>query len=170
MTMQWYVLRSKPNKEQALWRELAARGYESFYPHLQLRPVDPRSRKIQPYFPGYMFVQLHRDQVGTSVLYWIPFSAGLVAFDETPATVPESMIHAIRRHVDQINAAGVQQLASLKPGDTVLIQSGPFDGYEAIFDARLAGTERVHVFLKMLQNRYMHLDLLAEHIQVKPRR
>lgn len=165
MNQQWYVLRSKPNKELALWRELAARGLESFYPQLRVRPVNPRSRKIRSYFPGYLFLHVDIEQVGMSVLQWMPFSSGLVAFDGLPAIVPDSLVQAIRRHVDEINAAGGEQFVDLKPGDTVLIQGGPFDGYEAIFDTRLAGTERVRILLKLLRVRQMNLELPAAQIQ-----
>lgn len=165
MSQQWYVVRSKPNKELALWRELTARGLESFYPQLRVRPVNPRSRRVRPYFPGYLFLCADIELVGTSALQWTPFSSGLVAFDGLPAIVPDSLVQAIRRHVDEINAAGGEQFVDLKPGDTVLIQGGPFDGYEAIFDTRLAGTERVRVLLKLLRVRQMNVELPAAQIQ-----
>ena len=165
MSPQWYVLRSKPNKEMALWRELTARGWECFYPQLRVQPVNPRSRKIRSYFPGYLFLHTDIEQVGTSTLQWMPFSSGLVSFDAVPAMVPENLIQAIRRHVDEINAAGGEQFVDLKQGDPVTIRGGPFDGYEAIFDTRLAGTERVHVLLKLLQARQMSVELSAAQIQ-----
>ena len=165
MGLQWFVLRSKPNKELALWRELEARGLECFYPQLRVQPVNPRSRKVRSYFPGYLFLHADIEQVGTSTLQWIPFSSGLVSFDGLPAMVPESLVQAIRRHVDQINAAGGEQFVDLKQGETVVIQGGPFDGYEAIFDARLAGTERVRVLLKLLRARQMNVELPAAQIQ-----
>ncbi len=168
MTLQWYVLRSKSNKELALWRELTARGLECFYPQLRVRPVNPRSRKIRPYFPGYLFLHADLEQAGR--LQWIPFSSGLVSFDEVPAAVPDNLIQAIRRHVDEINAAGVAQVAGLKRGEMVVVQGGPFDGYEAIFDTRLAGTERVRVLLKLLRARQINLELSETQIQRKKRR
>lgn len=165
MGLQWYVLRSKPNKEMPLWRELTARGLECFYPQLRVQPVNPRSRKVRSYFPGYLFLYTDIEQVGPSTFQWMPFSSGLVAFDGLPAMVPENLIQAIRRHVDEINAAGGEQFVSLKSGDPVTIQGGPFDGYEAIFDTRLAGTERVRVLLKLLRTRQVNLELPAAQIQ-----
>ena len=165
MGLQWYVLRSKPNKELTLWRELTARGLECFYPQLRVQPVNPRSRKIRPYFPGYLFLHTDAEQVGISSFQWIPFSSGLVSFDGLPAMVPDSLVQAIRRHTDEINAAGGEQFVALKSGDTVVIQGGPFDGYEAIFDTRLAGTERVRVLLKLLRVRQMNVELPAAQIQ-----
>lgn len=167
MNLQWYVLRSKPNKEMILWRELTVRGFECFYPHLRVKPVNPRSRRVRSYFPGYLFLHANIDQVGASMFQWMPFSNGLVTFGDTPATVPEGLIQAVRRHVEEINAAGGEQLAGLKPGDPVVIQGGPFDGYEAIFDARLPGRERVRVLLKLLQIRQMSVELPAVQIERK---
>lgn len=167
MDLQWYVLRSKPNKELVLWRELIARGFDSFFPHLYVRPVNPRSRTIRPYFPGYLFLHLPKEQVGASTFHWMPFASGFVAFDGVAATVPVNLIEAIRKHVDGINARGAEFLAGLKRGDLVVIQGGPFAGYEAIFDTRLSGAERVRVLLKLLSVREVNLDLPASQVRKK---
>jgi transcriptional antiterminator RfaH len=163
--MIWYALRSKPNKEMTLWRELCARGLECFYPQLRVRPVNPRSRNIRPYFPGYLFLHADIERIGVSTFQWMPFSVGLVSFGGEPASVPDNLINAIRRRVDEINAAGGEQLEGLKRGEVVVIQDGPFDGYEAIFDVRLPGSDRVRVFLKLLEVRQMKLELPAIQIQ-----
>ena len=169
MNLEWYVLRSKPNKEMILWREVTAHGFESFYPRLHVYPVNPRSRKVTPYFPGYLFLHAALEQIGISTFQWMPFSSGLVSFDGVPATVPDNLIQAIRRHVEEMNAAGrpERQVAGLKRGDLVVIQGGPFDGYEAIFDTCLAGTERVRVLLKLLQVRQLSVELPATQIQLQ---
>ena len=169
MDLQWYVLRSKPHKELILWRELTARGFECFYPQLHVRPVNPRSRTIRPYFPGYLFLQIGVEQVAASMFQWMPFSSGFVCFDGVPASVPVHLIEAIRRHVDEVNAAGGLRgrAAGLQSGDGVVIHGGPFEGYEAIFDTRLSGSERVRVLLKLLNARGMHVDLPAEQVEKK---
>jgi transcriptional antiterminator RfaH len=169
MTVQWYVLCSKPNKEMALWREVTARGFECYYPQLHVRPVNPRSRKIRSYFPGYLFLQTDMEQVGTSLFQWMPFSSGFIAFDGVPATVPDTMIQAIHRHVDKINAAGRDRLTGIQPGEVVTIRGGPFDGYEAIFDVHLPGSERVRVLLKLLQARHLRMELPSEQILPAPK-
>ncbi len=163
--MRWYALRSKPNREEALWLQLDARGFETFYPQLCIKPVNPRSRKNRPYFPGYLFVSARLADVGQSIFSWMPYSQGLVSFGGQPAEVPESLLHAIRRRVDEINAAGGEQFVGIRPGETVLIQAGPFAGYKAIFEARVAGDERVRVLLKLLQAQTMKLELPGSFIQ-----
>lgn len=170
MNLQWYVLRSKPNKEMTLTRELTVHGFECFYPHLRVKPVNPRSRRVRPYFPGYLFLHTDIEQVGGSIFRWMPFSNGFVAFGDVPATVPENLIQAIRRHVEEINAAGGEQRAGLKQGDAVIIQGGPFTGYEAVFDACSSGRERVRVLLKLLQVRQISVEIPATQIEKKRQR
>lgn len=153
MTEQWYALRSKPRKEEAIWRQLRSDGFEVFYPRLKVNPVNPRSRKIKPYFPGYMFVLVNLEETGVSRFQWMPHTLGLVSFGGEPAHVPDNLIVELRRRVLEISEAGGELFDGLKPGDSVRISSGPFEGYEAIFDARLPGSERVRVLLELLTSK-----------------
>jgi transcription antitermination factor NusG len=166
--MRWYVLRSKPNREETLWLEVGARGFEVFYPQLRVQPVNPRSRKMRPYFPGYMFVKVKLEEVGESAFMWLPHSQGLVSFGGQPAEVPDGLLQAIRKRVDEINASGGEQLVGLEKGEPVVIRGGPFDGYRAIFDARVSGNERVRVFLKLLKVQ-QRLELPASQIEPEKR-
>lgn len=165
MARYWYALRSKPRKEEVLWRQLHAQEFEVFFPRLKVQPVNPRSRKLLPYFPGYMFVNVDIEEVGLSTFQWMPHAIGLVSFDGEPASVPENFIYAIQKRVLEISAAGGEIFDGLKQGDTVRISSGPFAGYEALFDARLPGSERVRVLLKMLSDRRVPVELNAGQIQ-----
>jgi transcriptional antiterminator RfaH len=150
MTLNWYALRSKPLKEDLVWKQLIARGIECFYPRIRVHPVNPRARKIKPYFPGYLFINTDLDDVGISVLKWMPHTLGLVTFGDEPASVPEHLIRALERRINEINEAGGEVLEGLQQGDKIRIHSGPFSGYEAIFDHRLPGKERVRVLLQFL--------------------
>jgi transcription antitermination factor NusG len=165
MAPQWYVLRSKPNQEEAVWRQVVARGFEAFYPRILAQPANPRARKVKPYFPGYLFVRVGLDEVGLSIFQWMPYALGLVCFDSIPADVPDTVIGAIRRHVEEIATAGGELLYRLKPGDPIMIQDGPFAGYEGIFNARLSGSNRVLVLLKMLNDRYVPMQLCVGQIE-----
>jgi transcription antitermination factor NusG len=157
-------------KEAFLCEQLQLRAIECYYPHIRVQPVNPRARKVRAYFPGYVFGHLDLEETNPSMLQWIPGAIGIVSFDGTPSFVPDNLIAAIRRHVDEINAAGGENLAGLQPGETVVIRGGPFEGYEAILDARLPGSERVRVLLKLLQARTMNVELPAAQIQKKRRR
>jgi transcriptional antiterminator RfaH len=170
MAINWYALRSKPRKEEVLWKQLLAREIEVFFPRIRVHPVNPRSRKLRPYFPGYMFVQVDLEEVGLSRFNWMPHAIGLVSFDGEPATVPDNLIHAIRKRVDEISAAGGEFYDGLQPGDPVRISSGPFAGYEAIFDESLPGNERVRVLIQMLSDRHIPVELKAGQVRRKKKR
>jgi transcription antitermination factor NusG len=150
MAINWYALRCKSRKEDVVWRQVLTQGYETFYPRLRVNPVNPRARKMHPYFPGYLFVHVDLDEAGLSLFQWMPHTIGLVAFGGEPAIVPENLIYAIHKRMDEINEAGGEIFDGLKTGDTVQIRDGPFSGYEAIFDARLPGSTRVRVLLELL--------------------
>ena len=64
MPFQWYALHVKPHKEQSVDDLLRSREMEVFYPPLKVKPVNPRARKIRPFFPGYMFVYLDLEEAG----------------------------------------------------------------------------------------------------------
>lgn len=170
MTAYWYAMQSKPNKEDALYEQLQSQGFEVFYPRIRVNPVNPRAKKIKAYFPGYLFVLADLDAVGLSSLQWMPFARGMVTFDQEPATVPEALLNAIRKRVEQVNLAGGEVFEGLQKGDTVMIQAGPFAGYEAIFDLRLPGTERVRVLIKLLSQRQVPVELSAGQIQREEKR
>ncbi len=108
------------------------------------------------------------DEVGLSVFQWMPHATGLVAFGGEPAAVPENLIFTIQRRLEEINAAGGEVFDGLKQGDVVTISYGPFEGYEAIFDVRLPGSERVRVLLQLLSNqRRVPVELDVSHIRRK---
>ncbi len=167
MATRWYALRSKPRKEEVLFRQVHAHGIEVYYPRLRVQPVNPRSKKFKPYFPGYMFVNVDLEKIGRSTLQWMPHSVGLVSFGGEPAHVPENLIYTLQKRVDEINEAGGEIFDGLKPGDPIRISEGPFVGYAAIFDARIPGSERVRVLIKMLSDRQLPVELQASQIKSK---
>ena len=159
MSVHWHVLRSKPRKEAALARYARSNGHEVFYPTIPVKPVNPRASKIKPYFPGYLFVQTTLAELGESTFRWMPFSNGLVWLGGEPAVVPDPVVGVIMRRVEEIWEVGGLTFDGLKKGDRVLIQDGYFEGYQAIFDIRLPGSERVRVLLKMLSDRYVPVEI-----------
>jgi transcription elongation factor/antiterminator RfaH len=167
MKKTWYVMQCKPKKEDFVYKQLCAREIEAFYPKVKKKRANSRMCKFKPYFPGYLFVCVDFNQYQPAELKWLPGSINLVSIGDEPASVPSALIHAIRQKVDEINAAGNPTVEEqYKPGDPVIIQKGPFDGFRAIFDTRLSGTERVRVLLQGL-HRQLLVDLPAECIRAK---
>jgi transcriptional antiterminator RfaH len=157
----WYALRSKPRKEEVVARQAQRLGLEVFYPRLRVRPVNPRARRVLPYFPGYLFVQVDLGALSPQTFRWMPHAIGLVTFGEEPAPVPESLMHSLQKRLDVANEAQESFLFRLRRGDTVWIRQGPFEGYQGIFDTYISGRERVLVLLALLRNRPIAVELDA---------
>lgn len=160
MAENWYTLRCKPRKEELVYQQMLNQQIAVYYPRLRVNPINPRAKKVKPYFPGYMFIRVDIDRLGLSYFRWMPHTLGLVSFGDEPASVPEHLILAIQKRVKEVAEAGGELFLGLKPGDLVWIREGPFAGYEAIFDARVPGKERVRVLLKLLsEQRQVPLEL-----------
>ena len=164
MSSKWYVIRSKPRRERFVHDQLSSQGLEVFFPAVKVHPVNPRSARERAYFPSYLFVHLDLVAVGVNRLRWLPAAVGLLEFGGEPAIVPDLLVAQLKRKVSSIQAAGGLVFADLNPGDSIKITSGPFAGYEAIFDLRLKGSDRVRVLLELLR-RQVPLELNAGSIR-----
>jgi transcription elongation factor/antiterminator RfaH len=163
----WYIVQSKSRKEEFLCRQLNHIGIEYYYPCIRVKRVNPRARKFQAYFPGYVFIHADVDEIGTSTLQWMPGAIGIVRFGGEPAYIDDGLFHEIRQRVDKLNLNGTISKEKYKRGDRIYIQNGPFIGYEAIFDTHIPGTERVKVLLKLVEDRQVRMEIPVEQIELK---
>jgi transcriptional antiterminator RfaH len=167
MTIHWYAINSHTNKEDILTHHLETMGYEVYFPQMRVKPVNPRARKIVPYFPGYLFVRADIQQTGLSVFQWMPHAKGLVVFGEEPSIVSENLIQTLQTKLELLNTESEKQKSPYKPGDLLMIDQGPFKGYEAIFNEQISGKDRVRVLLKMLSNQSIPLELNLSSVRKK---
>jgi len=165
MDMNWYALRVKTHKERAVSQRLHSEQVEVYSPMVRVKPKNPRAAKQKPYFPGYIFVHVDLAHIGANTFNWMPGTIGLVSFDGIPASVPGNLILELQQRLAQIEAAGGLELAALEAGDRVRIVEGPFAGYEAIFDMRIPGSDRVQVLLAFLSQHPHPLKLDADEIR-----
>jgi transcriptional antiterminator RfaH len=167
MTTQWYVLRSKPNKEDVLYRQVLLRGFEAFYPCQTLQSTNSRSRKSRAFFTSYMFVHINLQETGLSTFQWMPYSSGLVNFDGEPAAIPSNIMNALIKGIETHlgNEAAIRN--EFIHGDALKVVSGPFTGYEAIFDMRLPGNDRIRILLSLAKGNRMPVELPTFHVERK---
>ena len=167
MSLFWYVIQSHPNKEQLLFKQIESLGIEVFYPKIKVKPVNPRARKIRPYFPGYLFIRTEPEVIGTSAIKWIPHSKGVISFGGEPSIVPDLLINNILEKIGDSKDSLIEIKEELNSGTPISIEFGLFEGYEGIFDMRLEGTDRVRILLKMLSDHYIPLELEISQIKRK---
>ena len=151
--MKWYLLHSKPHKEAYVLRQLRMYNIDAYYPCIRVQPSNPRSRKIRPCFPGYLFVNADLEIVGTSLLKRIPGVVGLVDFGSELASIPDELVQAIRVYLEEMNNAKSRPTEKLLPANQVIFPSRHFPGFQAIFEGFMPEHEHMRVILKTLQDR-----------------
>jgi transcriptional antiterminator RfaH len=156
----------KPLKEAFLRERLRIQKIEVFLPLIRVKPVNPRARKEQPFFPGYLFVHANLEEISPSEFRRMPGSHGLVCFGGEAAYLGEALIREIQKQVEAMNDSTNHYVDRFRPGDLVVINDGPFATYKAMYDSRLSGSDRVHVLLDLLQDQKIRLELSGRQLQL----
>ena len=148
--MDWYLVRTKSNKERWVRDQLAATLPEVFLPLLESRERrwGRLAWTITPLFPCYLFARLNPRRHYFDVRY-LPGVQGLVGAGAEPLVVPQGVIEEIRRR--GVNGVVKIEDRALGGGDRVRVVEGPFRGFEAIFDRYLSGAERVAILLNTIE-------------------
>jgi transcriptional antiterminator RfaH len=148
--LEWYLVHARPRQESIAEEHLRRQGYEAYFPRVQL----PRLRAsrwidaVDALFPRYLFVGL---EPGVQSLHPVRSTRGVakvVRFGERYAAVPSVLLDSLR---DRECARGVHVLSTqpFHAGDRVNIIAGPFEGLEAIFEARQGG-DRVRLLIELI--------------------
>jgi transcriptional antiterminator RfaH len=146
----WYLVYTKPRQEGVAQANLERQGYPVYLPRVKQRRrrAGRVTDVVEPLFPRYLFIQL-----STQTDNWGPIRStlgvsSLVRFGSDPAVVPEALVAALHARGDE---TGLQtlELPDFEPGQGVLIQGGPMQGYEGIFLVRTS-RDRVTLLLDIL--------------------
>ena len=156
---EWYVVRTKPRKEDCAVQNLARRGIDVFCPRI-LEPVGWATDWVTvPLFPGYLFV--HVDLVNAfHPISWTPGVKGFVAFGDMPTAVRPEII-AFLRHESGENGV-INPVRRLRAGARVTIKRGPFAGLIGIVEKPCPERGRIRVLMDFLrQGTTVELPLAA---------
>jgi transcription elongation factor/antiterminator RfaH len=143
----WYVIYSKPRKEQQAQFHLARKGLEIFFPRLQLPGGFDGARRVVPLFPNYLFVRLDLASESHYVT-WTPGVKRFVSFSDTPAPLDESVVSFLQDNADSDGIIAAR--SQLRRGESVEIATGPFSGLAAIIQDPPDAKGRVKVLLKLM--------------------
>lgn len=138
----WYVARTKPRAERLAAASLEARGLSAYLPEWK-RKWRGHPVRLEPLFPGYLFVRSDgtadwqlRARSAPNVVRLLGGAAG-------PEPVPDNLVREIRRRCE------AQVAAPFHPGQRVRVAVGPYRELDAIFDCERP-RDRVRVFVQML--------------------
>lgn len=148
--------------------ELKAKRIPNYLPVYTVKPINPRSHTIKPYFPGYLFVNEEPEKLYIEKVFLMRGVIGLVHFDGVPASIQPSLVEAVRRQTHQLNLEQQQAHSSFAAGDAVLVEDSGIGQFEGIFEKCVNGRERVSVLIKLMQGGMMRMELPAEKVRRKP--
>jgi transcriptional antiterminator RfaH len=148
----WYVLRTKPRQESRAQLNLKAWGLQTLLPQLPAKRRRP-SDGIRALFPSYMFCRFPENMFDkVKYTYGV---AHVVSFGGAPAVVDQAIIDELAARLDpdgyvlplHPQSLGLRLNGTFKPGEKVLIESGPFKNLIGVFEKDLPGSDRVRILL-----------------------
>jgi transcription antitermination factor NusG len=143
----WYVVYSKPHKEEQVQLNLGLKGIESFFPRLRLPGRAGKKNGVAALFPSYLFVRIDL-RLEAHYVVWSPGVKRIVSFSDAPVPVEESIIRFLREKADPSGV--IQAQSQLAPGQQVEIAGGPFDGFVGIIENPPNARGRVKILLTLL--------------------
>lgn len=148
-TTRWFLAQLKPNCQRIAQRNLAQQGVQTFLP---LREETRRHKgkfhsALKPLFPGYIFVAFDAALGGWNAINSTYGITRLVCFGEKPVAVPPELVSQLILRCDAAGKLLPPKL--LKPGDQVLLATGPFANLVAKIEA-IAPDRRVWVLMDFL--------------------
>ncbi len=143
----WYVVYSKPRREEFAQSNLQRKGLEVFFPRLALPYPRPKQNPIVPLFPNYLFVRLRLPEEYSYAL-WSPGVKNIVSFNDTPAPIDEDIVTFLKSQADV--ASIIKGHSQLAVGQQIRISGGPFDGIIGIIHDPPDARGRVGVLMQLL--------------------
>jgi len=161
--MDWYLVRTRKNKEGWVRDQLKAHAREIFLPLLAARTIfrSQTQRSTMPLFPCYLFAQIDLLAHYFHVKYMAGV-AGLVSAGNEPLTVPECIIESIKQRCVE----GVFTLAErpFQRNERLSLTDRRFNGLEAIFDRYTSGKDRVVILLNTVNANGVRMNLPASKV------
>ncbi|MAM86997.1 MAG: transcription/translation regulatory transformer protein RfaH [unclassified Hahellaceae] len=145
--MTWYALQHKPAQGDRALTHLQNQDIACFYPKITVEKIKSgkRTKKLEPLFPGYLFVSLEQTDPMWGKLRSTRGVLRIVGFANKPAAISDDVIWHIKESLDSVAEKG-----GIKPGQAVQLNDGPFEGINAIFQA-YDGEARAIVLINFMQ-------------------
>jgi transcriptional antiterminator NusG len=147
---EWFVVLSKPRREEFAQFHLRLKGLETFFPRLMLPRFSYKSKRIVPLFPNYLFVHMNLDTDYHQVR-WAPGVKSFVNFGGSPIPLQAEIAQNLMRQADSDGI--IPAHSDLKIGQEVQIRGGPFDGVIGVIQRTPDAKGRVRLLMKLLSRR-----------------
>ncbi len=146
----WYVIYTKPQKEELAQFHLKLRGVEAFFPQLLLPKFSRRQKRVVPLFPNYLFVRVDLEKAYDFVR-WTPGVKCFVSFNDNPSPLEDGVAEYLLNRADH-NGIIVAR-PDLRSGQEIRICGGPFDGLFGIIEQLTDAKGRVKILMQLLSRK-----------------
>jgi transcriptional antiterminator RfaH len=145
----WYVVQTKPKKEEEATSYLSNKRVEVFSPLIETFALrnGRMNKELKPLFPGYLFVNFDLEQ-NYPLVRWARGVKCVLGFGGYPASISEDVVEIIKERTDTRGVVRVKE--DYKPNDVVRIKTGPLKDLLGIFERWVSDSERVRILLSLI--------------------
>jgi transcriptional antiterminator RfaH len=145
----WYVIQTKPKKEEEAVSYLSTRGVEIFNPLMETFALrnGKMNKELKPLFPGYIFGKFDLEK-NYPLVRWGRGVKKVLGFGGYPTSVSEEIVEVIKERTDTEGIVRVKQ--NYKANDVIRIKTGPLKDLLAIFERWVSDTDRVRILLNLI--------------------
>ena len=145
----WYVIQTKPKKEEEADSYLSTRGVEIFSPLIETFTARNAklAKELKPLFPGYIFGKFDLEQ-NYPLVRWGRGVKCILGFGGYPTSISEEIVEIIRERTDAQGVVRVKQ--NFKPNEVVRIKTGPLKDLLGIFERWVSDSDRVKILLNLI--------------------
>lgn len=160
----WYVVQTKPNREDWVCQHLSFATIETFNPKIRSFGQGSLFRE-KHLFPSYIFARAMLKNPNLHRL--VRFTRGvtrILGVQSTPIPVSDDVVSTIRSYLNQDGC--VEQKVFLKAGEAVRVKKGPLYDLVGILEKPVSPTGRVQVLLQLMQRQirtFLHCSELERY-------
>jgi transcriptional antiterminator RfaH len=145
----WYVIETKPKKEDEAKSYLSTKGVEILSPLMEtfLTRNGRVNKELRPLFPGYIFGKFDLEH-DFALVRWARGVKKILSFGGYPPPVSEEVVEMIRKRTDGNGI--VRKSCHFEANDVVRINAGPLKDLLGIFDRWVPDHERVRILLNLI--------------------
>lgn len=147
---QWYIIKTKPHRDESVGTLLRNGGFEIFNP--KIREVSYRSQvryfNTKQLFPCYLFLNI--DFSNPENIHLVKYTRGvskILCTEHKPLPVESAIIQTIQERCN--NQGIVDRSMFLKKGDLVRVKKGMLKDLMGILEKPLPAEQRIIVLLNL---------------------
>ncbi len=145
----WYVIQTRPKKEEEATSYLSTKGVEIFSPIMETFTTRNAriTKELKSLFPGYIFGKFDLEQ-NYPLVRWARGVKCLLGFGGYPTPISEAIVEIIKERTD---ARGVVRVkGDYQPNEVVRVKTGPLKDFLGIFERWVSASERVRILLNLI--------------------